>query len=201
MNKVADILAEARTVASSAETWADLSNAFFDPVDGLVSKAFPTRDERAAFVKTDTYKQIQRLIVAAQDRSGLLAGAVPTKSGRFVVRLPKTMHAALEREAESEGVSLNHLVVAKLAVQLDGLAGNPLGAVIQAFTEVREGNSADCVVADPELDRRFLERFPRTWRQWNGLRSEPHALSCPEEQEACTSSKAEAIHAAGFRRI
>jgi hypothetical protein len=30
---------------------------------------------------------------------------------------------ALEREAEREGVSLNHLVVAKLAVQLNRLAG------------------------------------------------------------------------------
>ena len=138
MINVPNILAEAEKAAESAETWADLSNAFFDPVDGLVSKAFPTREERAAFVQTDTFKKIQQLIIAAQNRSGMVAGAVPTKSGRFVVRLPKTMHAALEREAEGEGVSLNHLVVAKLAVQLDNLAGNPLGAGPRAPQQQRE---------------------------------------------------------------
>jgi len=34
------------------------------------------------------------------------------------VRLPKSLHAALAREAEAEGVSLNQLVVAKLALHL-----------------------------------------------------------------------------------
>jgi len=39
-------------------------------------------------------------------------------SGKFVVRLPRSLHAALIAEAEREGVSLNQLCVAKLAVQL-----------------------------------------------------------------------------------
>jgi hypothetical protein len=34
-------------------------------------------------------------------------------SDRFKVRIPKSLHAALVREAEAEGVSLNQLVVAK----------------------------------------------------------------------------------------
>ena len=54
-------------------------------------------------------------------QTGLIDGAQPTKSGRFVVRLPKTLHAALEREAIAEGTSLNQLVLAKLAVQLSTL--------------------------------------------------------------------------------
>jgi predicted HicB family RNase H-like nuclease len=41
-------------------------------------------------------------------------------SGKFVVRVPKFLHAALAAEAEREGVSLNQLVVVKLAVQLAG---------------------------------------------------------------------------------
>ena len=36
-------------------------------------------------------------------------------SGRFVVRLPRTLHADLARRAKREGVSLNTLVVALLA--------------------------------------------------------------------------------------
>ena len=39
-----------------------------------------------------------------------------------MVRLPRSLHAALEREAAIEGVSLNQLVVMKLAAQLKDLA-------------------------------------------------------------------------------
>ena len=41
-----------------------------------------------------------------------------TKSGRFVLRLPKSLHAALSAEATREGVSMNQLIVAKLAATL-----------------------------------------------------------------------------------
>jgi len=50
-------------------------------------------------------------------------GVTPQKSGRFVVRVPRSLHAALDREAAAEGVSLSQLVVAKLAVRLDRAAG------------------------------------------------------------------------------
>jgi hypothetical protein len=55
-----------------------------------------------------------------------------------VVRLPRSLHAALEREAIAEGVSLNQLVVAKLAVGLGRLAGLAVGG----DTEAR-GQAAD----------------------------------------------------------
>ena len=120
-SKPSAILDRAKDVASSAATWADLSNALFNPVDGLITKAYPARGEREAFMKTAEYRAIRELLQAAMDRSGLVEGATPQKSGRFVVRLPKTLHAALEREAREEGVSLNQLVVTKLAVQMSQL--------------------------------------------------------------------------------
>lgn len=43
------------------------------------------------------------------------------KSGRILLRLPKSLHRALEIEAESEGVSLNSLAVAKLSLPLSHL--------------------------------------------------------------------------------
>jgi hypothetical protein len=118
MNKAAELLRQAQEQAKTAPTWADLSNALFDPLEGLIAKAFPTRAEREAFVQTQEYKQIRALIDLAREQTGLVAGATPKKSGRFVVRLPVSLHAALEREAAVEGVSLNQLVVAKLAAQL-----------------------------------------------------------------------------------
>lgn len=121
--KAGEVLVQASRLAATSERWADLSNALFNPVDGLVTRAFPTREAREAFVKTPEYQEIRALIADAAQRGGMVEGATPSKSGRFVVRLPKSLHAALEREADAEGVSLNQLVVAKLATRLDKLAG------------------------------------------------------------------------------
>jgi predicted HicB family RNase H-like nuclease len=121
MSKSIDMLQSAKKLSATVETWADLSNALFDPVDGMLAKAFPTREERAAFVQSEEYKLIRKLIQEAVDRTGAVEGATPKKSGRFIVRLPQSLHAALEQEAEAEGVSLNQLVVVKLAVQLSTL--------------------------------------------------------------------------------
>lgn len=120
-------LQSAKDAAASAASWADLSNALFDPVSGLITRAYPTREQRAAFLKTDEYKKIRDLVSAAMDRTGLVEGATPTKSGKFVVRLPRSLHAALDREAREEGVSLNQLVVTKLAVQMSKLVSGPRG--------------------------------------------------------------------------
>ena len=117
-----DLLQSAKDLSSDAITWADLLNALFDPVDGLLAKALPSREQRAAFVQSNEYQQIRRLIEDAVTRTGTVSGATPKKSGRFVVRLPQSLHAALQREAEQEGVSLNQLVAVKLAVQLSSLA-------------------------------------------------------------------------------
>jgi uncharacterized protein (DUF1778 family) len=118
------ILKQARALAQSLESWADFSNALFNPVDGLITTAYPSRSEREAFLKTEQYREIESLLDKAIDTYGLVEGATPKKSGRFVVRLPQSLHAALEREAKQEGVSLNQLVVTKLAVQLNTLVGD-----------------------------------------------------------------------------
>lgn len=184
MTKAEKILASAKGVAASAETWADLSNALFDPVDGLVAKAYPTREERERFVKSDEYRAIRGLIDSATQRTGLVEGARPKKSGRFVVRLPHTLHEALEVEAEDEGVSLNQLVMTKLAVQMCRLGAGSvpdMARIAQAYLEVRDGYSTDRVVADPDLNRRFLRRcrelglsgtdFDLNWRLFNGRKN------------------------------
>ena len=120
MTSAKRILKQAQEIARSVETWADLSNALYNPIDGLMTTTYPLGPKREAFVKTEEYRKIRQLIHDAIDRFGLVEGATP-KSGRFVVRLPRSLHASLEREAEREGVSLNQLVVAKLAAQLGAL--------------------------------------------------------------------------------
>ena len=116
--KAAHLVSEARKLATQVESWADFSNALFDPEHGLVPRAFPDRNERRVFLKSAEYAEIDRLLGRVIDRFGVAAGATPRKSGKFVVRVPKSLHLALEREAAAEGVSLNQLVVAKLAIAL-----------------------------------------------------------------------------------
>jgi site-specific DNA-methyltransferase (adenine-specific) len=158
MSTINDILAEAHRLAEKSKTWADLSNALFDPLDGLVAKYIKSPSDRAEFRKSDAYGKLHELVEQKMKQTGVVAGAEPKKSGRFVVRLPKTMHAALEHEATEEGTSLNQLVLAKLAARLSTLVGGGKASLIQAFCEVRDGYSADRVVADPEMDRQFLRR-------------------------------------------
>jgi site-specific DNA-methyltransferase (adenine-specific) len=90
----------------------------------------------------------------------------------------------LDAEAQSEGVSLNQLVLTKLAVQLSQLASSgksDLAKIAQAYLEVRKGFSIDRVVADPNLDRMFLHRcrelgasgtdFELNWRLFTGRKN------------------------------
>ena len=116
-SKEQKLLEAARALADQAQTWADLSNALFDPDEGLLAKAYRKRADREKFSKTREFEAIQDLISAARERTGLIEGATP-KSGKFLVRLPKTLHAELEVEAQKEGVSLNQFVVTTLAMRV-----------------------------------------------------------------------------------
>jgi len=158
MSKVNDILTDARQLAKKSKTWADLSNTLFDPIEGLIQQYYPDATERKEFRTTVTYNKLHDLVEKKMDQTGIVEGAIPKKSGKFVVRLPKSLHAALEHEANAEGTSLNQLVLTKLAVQLQSAANSPTSAILHAFGEIRQGYSADRVIADPELDRKFLRR-------------------------------------------
>jgi hypothetical protein len=118
MKNTKALLKEAGRAAQDAQTWADLSNYLFNPVDGLVAKAYPTRAAREAFVKTAEYRKIRQLVSDARQRFGLVEGATPQKTDRLVVQLPQSLHTALEREAAEEGVSLDQVVLTTLAVGL-----------------------------------------------------------------------------------
>jgi predicted HicB family RNase H-like nuclease len=96
-------------------TWVDANNAIYGP-GGPFARLFPNVTDRLAFAKTKESRQVDRLI------DGLPEPPVGPQrreySGKFNVRVPKSLHAALASEAEAEGVSLNQLVLAKLALRL-----------------------------------------------------------------------------------
>lgn len=115
-SRAQELLALGRRLAETPGlTWVEANNAVYGP-GGPFTRLFPSARDRAAFAKMDESRQLDELI------DGLPEPPVGPQrreySGKFNVRVPKSLHAALASEAEAEGVSLNQLVVAKLALRL-----------------------------------------------------------------------------------
>jgi predicted HicB family RNase H-like nuclease len=96
-------------------TRVEANNAIYGP-GGPFSRLFSTAKERVAFAKTKASRNVDRLIESLPEPP--VGPQRREYSGRFNVRVPKSLHAALASEAEAEGVSLNQLVLAKLALHL-----------------------------------------------------------------------------------
>ena len=115
-SRAQELLARARQLAQAPGlTWVEANNAIYGP-GGPFAGLFPNAKDRAAFAKTQQSRQIDRFIDSLPEPP---AGPQRREySGKFNVRVPKSLHAALASEAKAEGVSLNQLVVAKLALHL-----------------------------------------------------------------------------------
>lgn len=117
-----NVLEFARERSKTAENWLELHEAIFS-YGGKCNGLFSTQQERVAFSRTPQYAAIQQLIQDAgklnQTGKERYPEILQRASGKFIVRLPKSIHAALTIEAEQEGISLNQLVLAKLAVSLN----------------------------------------------------------------------------------
>ena len=105
----------ARNLKRSGLTWVEANNAIYGP-GGRFAKLFSTKSYRLAFAATDESRKIDELIDSLPEPD--VQPAREEYSGKFVVRVPKSLHAALAAEALAEGVNLNQLVVAKLSMQL-----------------------------------------------------------------------------------
>jgi HicB-like protein involved in pilus formation len=115
-NRAQELLTLARKLSqTSGLTWVEANNAIYGP-GGPFARLFPNAKDRTAFAKSKESRQIDRFIDSLPEPP---AGPQRREySGKFNVRVPKSLHAALASEAEAEGVSLNQLVVAKLALHL-----------------------------------------------------------------------------------
>ena len=61
MSEINEILAEARRLAGKSENSADLSNALFDPLDGLIAKRFADPADRMRFARARPMESSTRL--------------------------------------------------------------------------------------------------------------------------------------------
>jgi hypothetical protein len=117
-SRAQELLTRARNLAQAKGlTWVEANNAVYGP-GGPFARLFPTARERLAFARTRESRQIDQLIDSLPEPP--VGPQRREYSGKFNVRVPRSLHAALASEAEAEGVSLNQLVVAKLALHLHG---------------------------------------------------------------------------------
>jgi len=75
----------------------------------------------------------------------------PQASGRFLARIPRSIHGRLQQMAEEEGVSLNQLVVAILS---EGVAVRQISTAVERIT----GTFERTVTAMKEVQTRGAER-------------------------------------------
>ena len=111
-----ELLTLARKLAGTTGlTWVEANNAIYGP-GGPFVRLFPNVKDRVAFAKTKESRQIDRFIDSLPEPP--VGPQRREYSGKFNVRVPKSLHASLASEAEAEGVSLNQLIVTKLALHL-----------------------------------------------------------------------------------
>lgn len=69
---------------------------------------------------------LQSWLAVAQEFGDKVPGPFAAVSGRFVQRVPRSLHAQLIAQAKAEGVSLNTLIVALVSQGLGLRAGAPV---------------------------------------------------------------------------
>ncbi len=159
--KAEHIVEQARSLFQIAKNWADFSTEIFGHKDGLIAKAFSDEAERQLFYDTEQYKSVCTMRRKLMEKFGVNKGGTPEKSGRVLVRLPRSVHKALEVEAKKEGVSVNQLAVSKLSLPLRERIDLDLSIIAEAFSRVYDGYSVDRVVVDPDHNARFLAECHR----------------------------------------
>ncbi len=124
------IYQEARELISRQISAPELSARLFGP-GGLLKSLWKTESERKVLVKSELYKFLQEEVSALRRREVVqFEREVTALSGRLTVVVPKSLHAALKREAADEGVSLSELIRLKLGVSYM--------AMLQATVQRRE---------------------------------------------------------------
>lgn len=131
-SKAAEIAGEVRRMSESGCTLEEIYEKLHGP-GGAVSKAYPDSKSFGKFLVSEEYKDIMRSVYPNWDtevlgrlkeafggffNSSRVGNRKSECSGNFRVRVPRSLHFALIKEAEQEGVSLNQLVLTKLSVQL-----------------------------------------------------------------------------------
>lgn len=108
---------QAKKLLRDGVTAPEFSRIFFGP-QGRLRELWTTSQERRQVVGSELYRWLQQQLAGLRSREvEEFEEEVRGLSGRVTIVIPKSLHAALKREAQLEGVSLSELMRLKLAVQ------------------------------------------------------------------------------------
>jgi hypothetical protein len=111
-----EIYREAQRMLAEKASAVLFSASFFGPT-GSLRKLWKNEAERKEVVASELYQWLsQRLAELRTQEAQAFDQEVETFSGRLTIVVPKSLHAALKREAVREGVSLSELIRLKLGV-------------------------------------------------------------------------------------
>ena len=88
-------------------------------IGGVVRRLFRDREAMVEFEKSTEYSEIQLMLARLRRRSNTRGdGQEPTRV--ITVRLPQSLHEALQAEAYAHETSMNKLCITKLLQVIDG---------------------------------------------------------------------------------
>jgi len=97
---------------SQAPDWVTFYREIFGH-NGIIQQMFPTPGDLEAFKRTEAYEEVHQMLTRLRAQ-----GAPPSDSTEpiqmITVRLPKSIHDALLKEAARYGTSMNKLCISKL---------------------------------------------------------------------------------------
>jgi hypothetical protein len=64
------LVAEAKKIARKVDSWISLTNALSDPVGGLIVRYFPDAEQRAEFLRSSAYEELNQLLLRVIKRKG-----------------------------------------------------------------------------------------------------------------------------------
>jgi len=87
-------------------------------LNGIIRKCYPARDTLSEFERTETYAEIQQMLKRLRERK--TESIDPQERTRVItVRLPESLHEALQEEAHEYRTSVNKLCISKLLQFID----------------------------------------------------------------------------------
>lgn len=108
---------EAKRLLKKGATASEFSANFFGQ-DGKLTALCSTPTERKELVSSEIYRWLQQQLATLRTQEAeIFDQETKALSGRVTIVIPKSLHAALKQEANSEGVSLSELMRLKLAVK------------------------------------------------------------------------------------
>ena len=108
------LLEQTRELAQIEQSWQDFANQVLGQ-DGILLREHPSPEQRAAFKKTDDYKEICEIIARAVE----ITNGKQVNTQVVTLRLPVGLHAALRSEAHERNTSMQKLLFALILQPID----------------------------------------------------------------------------------